>query len=462
MEKITVIGSGLAGCTMAIYLAKQGYSVDIFERRSDIRRLDQDFGRSINLALMQRGLHTFTEIGLLDEVKAISVPMRARAIHQPDGETKIQPFGRNDAEYLHAISRAELNKVLLNAIDELPNVEVHFDKKLVSIDFTTDVLTFEDSNNQQMVEHSVERVIAADGVGSATREAMQQAGLLKFIRTQLAHSYKELVIPKEYGHLYPQETLMSWPRQSFMLLANPNRDGSWTCSLFLDNEGDDSFANLQTEQQLTQFFKKYFPDLLGHLPTLIEDYFEHPLGTLNTVKCEPWFHQDKYLLIGDAAHGIVPFFAQGMNSSLEDCKILNDCITEFKGDWCKIFATFYDLRKPNLDAVAEMSFDNYQEIRDQVNRPNFHLRKQIEWELMSRYTDDYLAKHVMVMFYRHSYRFAQACGRLQDQLFDELFPEVTSLDDIDWTAMDKRIQQYTHDVAQIKEQLKLFENGVRN
>ncbi len=445
--KITIIGGGLAGCTMAIYLAKLGYHVELFDRRSDLRRLDKDFGRSINLALMHRGMHTFTEIGIADRVKAICVPMRARAIHQQNGEITLQAFGRHPDEYINAVSRAELTRILLDTLSEYSNVSLHFDQQLMAIDFATNQLTFKNSETDQLIIHRAERVIAADGVSSAVRKAMQEKNYVNFSQQWLPHSYKELIIPKQFGHYYEQETLLSWPRESFMLLGNPNHDGSWTCTLFMANEGEKSFAQLQTAEAINTFFAEYFPDVQAHMPTLIEDFLQHPLGTLSTVKGSPWYYQDKYLLIGDAAHGIVPFFGQGMNSALEDCKILNDCIMANRDDWQTIFEKFYQSRKPNADAVAELSFDNYLEIRDRVMDPKFHLRKQIEWKMMQRYGEDYLAKHVMIMFYRYPYAVAQACGRLQDQLFNQLLPKINCIDDVMWQEIDAWMETYKNNCS---------------
>ncbi|PIW61044.1 FAD-dependent monooxygenase, partial [Shewanella sp. CG12_big_fil_rev_8_21_14_0_65_47_15] len=291
MKHITIVGGGLAGTLCALFLARRGYEVDVFESRTDVRRSPTDYGRSINLALSCRGITGLNAVNLMDEVSQIIVPMRARAIHDVDGEVKYQPFGRHDEEYINAISRTELNALLLNKAEQFSAIHLHFEKKLLSVDIHNKKLYFE-ARDGSAYEYSYHRLIGADGAASSIRECLKQEGLVQTEREFLSHGYKELSISKSHTAGMAREHLHLWPRDSFMLLGNPNPDDSITGSLFLANEGRDSFAELNTDSRLISFFKREFPDICKAMPNLVKEFFTNPTGHLSTVKCAPWYYRD--------------------------------------------------------------------------------------------------------------------------------------------------------------------------
>lgn len=448
MNKITIVGGGLAGTLCSLYLARRGYTVDLFESRSDIRSSPTDYGRSINLALSCRGLTGLKAMDLMDEVNKIMVPMRARAIHEANGEVHYQPFGRYENEYINAISRTDLSTLLLNKADHTNRIKIHFDMKLHHIDIFNKKILFHTADGGSHY-HSYERLIAADGAPSHIREKLKDEGVVDSTRDFLTHGYKELSISKTHTKDMAREHLHLWPRDSFMLLGNPNPDDSITGSLFLANEGKDSFASLNNEESLTSFFKKEFPDAYTAMPNLINEFFGNPTGHMSTIKCSPWYYKDECLLIGDAAHGVIPFFGQGMNSAFEDCRILDELLEQYKDDWSKVMPAFFEQRKVNTDAVARMSMDNYHEIHSDIRHPEFILRKQIERELMRHYPDHYVSKHVLVMFTNTPYAQAMALGELQVTLLDNICSSVNDVKEINWQEIDKLMIDYDKKLANI-------------
>jgi kynurenine 3-monooxygenase len=441
MKNITVIGAGLAGALCSLYLARRGYTVELFESRSDVRSSPTDYGRSINLALSCRGITGLNAMGLMDEVHKIMVPMRARAIHEASGEVHIQPFGRHKEEYINAISRMELNALLLNKAEEYPTIHMHFDMKLLNLNLHEKKLEFETKEGERL-EFAYTRLIGADGANSLMRSILHEKGIVEASREFLSHGYKELSISKTHTVGMAREHLHLWPRDAFMLLGNPNPDDSITGSLFLANHGKDSFAELKNEEQLIPFFKKQFPDAYAAMPNLVSEFFDNPTGTMSTIKCAPWYYRDECLLIGDAAHGIIPFFGQGMNSAFEDCRILDGLLDQYKDDWSRVMPIFYGQRKMNTDAVAQMSMDNYHEIHSDIRHPTFLLQKQVERELMHRYKDRYVSKHVLVMFTNTPYARAQALGKVQAQLLEKICSTITEVGGLDWQEIDKLMLNY--------------------
>ncbi len=448
MQKITIIGGGLAGTLCSLYLARRGYIVDVFESRTDIRNSPTDYGRSINLALSCRGITGLQAMNLMDEVNKIMVPMRARAIHQINGEVQYQPFGRHQNEHINAISRADLNALLLNKAEQYENIHLHFEMKLHHIDFYNKKLQFQ-TRNGGYVGHSYQRLIGADGAHSYLRDALKEAGLVEATRDFLSHGYKELSISKTHTVGMAREHLHLWPRDSFMLLGNPNPDDSITGSLFLANEGSNSFSFLDNEERLVSFFSKEFPDAYKVMPHLVNEFFENPTGHMSTIKCTPWYYKDECLLIGDAAHGVIPFFGQGMNSAFEDCRILDELLNQFKDDWSKVMPVFYGQRKINTDAVAKMSMDNYYEIHSDIRSPKFLLQKQIERELMHRYPERYVSKHVLVMFTNTPYACAMAVGELQATFLNEICHSINDISEVNWQEVDKLMMNYDKKLANI-------------
>lgn len=441
MDSITVIGSGLAGTLMALFLARRGYEVQVFESRPDMRKNAVDNGRSINLALSCRGLSALKAIDLLGVVDKIRVPMRARAIHDLNGEMHYQAFGRHEEEYINSISRSALNALLLDQAEQNPRIHLHFNSKLLDLDMHRKLLRFETGGGNEWI-YPYERLIAADGVGSGVREALQQEGILQAERVFLPHSYKELSISKMHTADMAREHLHLWPRDDFMLLGNPNPDDSITGSLFLPNEGPESFAALNNEENLNAFFKKVFPDAYPLMPELQGEFFGNHTGSLSTINCSTWYYKDSCLLIGDAAHGIVPFFGQGMNAAFEDCRILDALLDKYQDDWQQVMPAFFHERKKNTDAVAELSMENYREIQSDVRNQKFMLKKLIEHELMIRYPETYVSMHVQVMFTNTAYATARTHGILQNAFLDEICESVNRVDAIDWKKIDVMMKIY--------------------
>ncbi|BCA95960.1 kynurenine 3-monooxygenase [Legionella antarctica] len=451
MKKITIIGSGLAGTLCSLYLARRGYLVDLFESRADIRKSPTDYGRSINLALSCRGITGLKAMNLMDEVNKIMVPMRARAIHESNAEVHYQPFGRHENEYINAISRTELNALLLDKAEQSRNIQLHFDMKLQHVDIDKKKLQFQTRDGQH-VECLYERLIGADGASSHIRDVLKNKGIVVFTRDYLSHGYKELSISKTHAKGMAKEHLHLWPRDSFLLLGNPNPDDSITGSLFLANQGKDSFASLDNEEQLVTFFQREFPDAYRAMPNLVSEFFENPTGNMSTIKCSPWHYRDECLLIGDAAHGVIPFFGQGMNSAFEDCRILDELLERHKDDWSIVMPVFYEQRKLNTDAVAKMSMDNYHEIHSDIRNSNFILRKQVEHELMVRYSQQYVSKHVLVMFTNTPYAQAMLQGELQENLLDHICYSIDHIKEVNWQEVDKLMNDYDKKLANIFEQ----------
>ena len=447
MRHVAIAGAGLAGTLLAIRLAQRGHSVDLYERRADPRAARVDFGRSINLALSARGSHALSEVGLLDEVLANSVPMRARAIHPVSGDVAYQPFGRNASEYLAAIERHTLNALLLNAAEKYERISLHFGLRLLDADLAKMTLTLEDSSSRATQQRSCESLIGTDGTFSSARKILVDKGMASFTLAELAYGYKELPITEEQARDMRLECLHIWPRRSFLMIANPNPDRSFSCTLFMPHDGDDvSFARMKTPDDVERLFSEQFPDALRRMPTLKDDFFSRPTGVLPTVRGGPWAVGGQMLLLGDAAHALVPFFAQGMNSAFEDCTVLMDCLDRCGDHWDEAFAMFSSARKKDTDAIADMAMQNYREIQDYIADARFLVRKRIEFELMRRYPDLYTSMHVLVMFTRAPYALAKACGALQATLLDEICEGVADIEQLHWPDVEVRLAKYADDV----------------
>lgn len=445
---MTIIGSGLAGTLLALYMAKRGYAVEIFESRPDIRKDKNDKGRSINLALSCRGIAGLTGINLMPEVDKIMVPMRARAIHLQDGQIEYQAFGRHKDEYINAILRSELNRLLLDQAEKMPEIQLHFETKLVGVDVHSKTLNLADKTGARLSK-VYELLIAADGAASNVRETLAKEQLIEASRQYLPHGYKELSIAKTHTRHFKTEHLHLWPRDFYMLLGNPNYDQSITGTLFLPNKGKNSFEELDNEESIRFFFKEKFADAFEAMPDLTNEFLKHPTGNLSTIKCSPWYFEDHCLLIGDAAHGVVPFFGQGMNSAFEDCRILNELLDQYDDNWKRVMPAFFKARKANTDAVAAMSKDNYHEIQSDIRDPKFNLKKQIEQELMHRYPERYISKHVLVMFTNTPYAQAKACGELQNELLNKICSNMRSIYDVNWNEIDGLMKIYDKNLAKL-------------
>lgn len=447
-HKITIIGGGLAGSLLAVYLAKRGYKVDIYERRPDMRRYGISGGKSINLALSERGIHALKEVGLYDEIKKIAIPMYGRMIHSEDGKTMLLPYGKDLSQYINSVSRAELNKKLMDLAEQYHSVKFHFNMVCSGVDFNNREIFFgEHPGGETTVNYEI--LIATDGATSPVRMEMQKIPRFNFSQEYENYGYKELTIPPdEHGkHRMEVNALHIWPRGSFMLIALPNTDGSFTCTLFLAFDrafgGENSFEALSDEMNLRNFFMKNFPDALKLMPELSREFFENPTGTLMTIKCYPWATGSNTVLLGDSAHAMVPFFGQGMNAAFEDCTVLNECLGRHEGNWYRIFDEYQILRKENTDAIAEMARENFIEMRDLVAQPRFQLKKKIEAELYRKYPERFIPKYSMVTFMRIPYSEALKRGKIQETILDQLSENISSPDDINWDKVSELLSPLT-------------------
>jgi kynurenine 3-monooxygenase len=423
---ITVFGAGLAGTLCAIRFARMGYTVELFERRADPRVAGAAGGRSINLALSTRGIEALREVGLADEVLANGILMRGRAIHPVEGDLAFQPYSADEKKGIHSISRAGLNATLLNAAEKEPNLRVTFNARCAGVDFDTMHATIEDTRpGSGGVRHTkpCEVIIGGDGAFSAVRASMMKRDRFDYHQFYQTHGYKELEIPpaeNESGvfgkfRINPN-ALHIWPRRSYMMIALPNSDGSFTCTLFAPFEGEHGFDRVRTREDVRRYFEKRFPDAVPLMPTLLEDFERNPTSSLVTVRCFPWTVGGRAALIGDAAHAVVPFYGQGMNASFEDVRVLGECVERSGHDLEAAFAEYQRLRKPAGDAISQLALDNFIEMRDKVGSPAFRRRKQAEHWLARTFPKWYTPLYEMVTFSNIPYHEAVRRARLQDRV----------------------------------------------
>jgi kynurenine 3-monooxygenase len=410
-RRFTIVGFGLAGTLMACYLGRAGHRVDVYEKCPDPRRGEPERGRSINLALSVRGIHALQEVGLAEEVLKASVLMRGRTIHARDGRLTFQPYGKDDSEALHSVSRSGLNLLLVQAAARHESVRQFFEHRCTGYDPRDGVLEF--ANGTKV---AAEVVIAADGVYSAVRSQLQRQERFNYQQDYLSHGYKELTIPPRPGGLLERNALHIWPRGSFMMIALPNADGSFTCTLFWPFEGPNSFAALTIEKEVVAYFKDQFPDAVPLIPSLGRDFLHNPTGSLVTIRCQPWHAGGRAVLLGDAAHAVVPFLGQGMNAAFEDCSVLNQCLAEEAADLARAFAAYEALRKENLDTLADLCVENFYEMRDRVGSRWFVLRKKLEVGLHTLFPRWYLPLYTMIEFTRVPYAAALRRARRQDRI----------------------------------------------
>jgi kynurenine 3-monooxygenase len=422
-KQIDVMGSGLIGSLVSIYLAKRGHEVNLFERRVDMRKNRISAGRSINLALSDRGFRGLAGAGLQDAIREISIPMYGRQIHHMDGSQSFQPYGK-EGQAIYSVSRGGINMRLMELADQYPNIKIHFEHRCVEVDPKSAKAKVLNEASGEVLERTPDIVIGADGAFSPVRNSLQtKTDRFDYSQTYIEHGYKELVItPDADGGFQMEKTALHiWPRKSFMLIALPNLDGSFTCTLFLPFEGEVSFAKLNTDQEITAFMQEYFADALPMMPSYLEDWHANPTSSLSIVRCNPWNYKDKVCLIGDAAHAIVPFYGQGMNCGFEDCVVLDELLETLGDDnWIEVFNNFSRLRKPNGDAVAQLALDNFIEMRDKTGDPKFLLRKQIESRI-SKENPSFLSLYAQVTFSPHiSYAQAYQAGQRHDHYLNEL------------------------------------------
>jgi len=405
---VNIVGAGLAGSLLAVLLAKRGFNVTVYERRADPRIGPADSGRSINLALAARGIRGLELAGLLGRVMPITIPMRGRMVHEHDGTAQLQMYGVRPEEVIHSVSRATLNRVLIEEAAALPNVSFHFGQLCLGLAHDRDVLEFRDEVDGRIHHCAAQATIATDGGGSAVRDSLVAREVASVREEPLEHDYKELTIPGRDGkHVMDPNALHIWPRGGFMLIALPNLDGTFTATLFLARVGANSFEQLRDARDVDAFFAREFPSARALIPGLTREWFEHPQGSLGTVYTRGWHLDGNVLLLGDAAHAIVPFHGQGMNCAFEDCAELMRMMDEHH-TWAGLFEAFEQERRPNTDAIARMALENYLEMREAVLDPEYRKRKK-QAEELEKQDPGFIPRYSKVMFHPEI-RYVEALG----------------------------------------------------
>ncbi len=422
---VVVVGAGLVGSILAIFLRQQGYSVRVFEKRPDMRKHNLGGGRSINLIATSRGLHALEQVGLKDEVLALTSPVYGRMMHNEQGHQIYQSYSKDNTDCNYSVPRGELNQTLMTFAEQA-GATLAFEQELVEADFASGTLTFTHETVQ------AQRIFATDGAGSAIRRVLAEQGHVTEHTDFLAYGYKELEIPAGENGDYriDKDALHIWPRGDHMLMALPNLDGSFTVTLYLANEGPLSFASLSDKEKVEEYFSVYYPDAIPLMPSLYDDFFANPTGLLGTVWCDPWYFSDRVVLLGDAAHGIVPFFGQGMNAGFEDCTVLHDLFPQHN-NFGALFEAYHAIQKPNGDAIARMALDNFVEMRDKVGDRYFLLQKEVEGILGRTFPQSYLSKYSMVTHSLIPYSIAEQAGVIQQEILDELCANLTLAENVD-------------------------------
>ncbi len=448
-NNILIIGAGLCGSLLALRMAQRGFQVTLVEKRPDLRKVTQDAGRSINLALSDRGLRALRLAGVEEAAKKLCIPMTGRMIHEKSGNTFLSPYSGRVDEYINSVSRPGLNMLLLDEAEKMPNVKIIFNQTCTEVDFETPSATFEEFGSGKKSTYSAEVIFGTDGAGSVVRANMvhDKSFLLNISQQWLGHGYKELEIPaaENGGYRTYKNALHIWPRGEDMLIALPNLDGSFTVTLFLPYENSDyCFENLTTPEMVSEYFKKEFPDVLDLIPNLTEEFFNNPVGAMGTVKCDPWHRFGKTLLMGDAAHAMVPFYGQGMNASFEDVVVFDALIENYfpsptsppiRGGWEGLFNEYESIRKKDADAIGELAVDNFDEMKAHTGMELFQRKRKLETAFETEFPQDYYSKYSLVTFREDlSYSEAKRIGRAQDKailglLHTEKLPENMPLKD---------------------------------
>jgi len=452
VRRITVIGAGLAGTLQAVMLAQRGYRVDLFERFPDARKQSIPAGRSINLALAERGRHALRKIAMLDTVDEFTIPMRGRMLHDLQGQQVLQRYGKDETELIYSTHRCQLNQCLLDAAQATGRIKIYFNHQLTGIDFDQKMALFEDPLTRLQHHHSFNVLIGADGGGSQVRKAMIDGANLGLREEILDHGYRELTIPPDANGDFQLDpnALHIWPRGGFMMIALANPDSSFTVTLFLAKQGDPGFDDLLDWPAQRDFIRQQFPDAYPLLSRLQLDFEENPVGFLGTIHCDRWQINGKVLLIGDAAHAIVPFHGQGMNAAFEDCTVLMNMLDQAPADmsWKELFEDFETQRRPDTRAISEMTLENYSIMRESVRDPKFLLGKKLEHELERRHPDRFIARYSMVMFHRIPYSTVQQRGSIQAGLLDELLTDADTLEKIDFRHAARLIDKSLEPLSQ--------------
>ncbi|MEW6981903.1 FAD-dependent oxidoreductase [Colwelliaceae bacterium 6471] len=445
-KTITLAGGGLVGSLLSLILARKGYQVEVFESRPDMRKEDISAGRSINLALANRGIKPLDDLGLMPKINEMLIPMRGRMVHIEGEQDNFQAYGQQADDVIYSISRGQLNSFLMTEAENTGLVNFHFNHKITHVDFENNQFTLE--HNRQSSVHGFEHLIGTDGANSQVRKAILDQGFTENSEQPLDHSYKELCIPADSNdkHKIDKNALHIWPRGEFMLIALPNLDGSFTVTLFMPNQGETSFESITNQAQINQFFEHYFADVKPLLDPLSETFLANPTGKLATIKCAPWSFKDKALIIGDAAHAVVPFHGQGMNCGFEDCDIIATLLPKNEDsdafDWQMFFSQVDQHRKVNADAIADMALENYIEMRDSVRKPQFLLQKQLAFQIQQWFPKRFIPRYAMVMFEHIPYSQAFAIGEKHRQLLNELTQSVKDVSQLHQQEAERLLDKY--------------------
>jgi len=419
-RKITIAGAGLVGSLCALYMQKRGFQVSLYERRNDLRLAEIAAGKSINLALSERGWTALKKVNAAKNVEKIAIPMYKRIMHDVHGQLSEQAYGNPD-QAIYSVSRSKLNLVLMEMAENL-GVEIHCNQRCLDVDFETATTTFEHTNSNKKTTVDSDLLIGADGAFSAVRNQMVKRNRQQYSQQYIEHGYKELLIPANDNgtHKLEKNALHIWPRGNFMLIALPNLDGSYTCTLFAPYEGKESFEKLNTHKDVQEYFEKTFPDLVPLIPDLCEQFFANPTSSMAIMRTYPWHVDDKTILIGDAAHATVPFYGQGMNAGFEDCRILDELLDKHNNNFETCFEEYSRVRKPNGDGVQDLSMHNFVVMRDKTAQTKFLLQKKIEQKFTQRYPEKWTPLYSMVSFTNISYADAWHIGMKQEKLMQSI------------------------------------------
>jgi len=440
---VTIVGAGPAGALLAILLAQRNYRVTVLERLPDLRHSAATTGRSINLALADRGIHALRCAGVLDDFEPLLIPMRGRMLHDPAGHQSLLHYGSQPHEVIYSISRNSLNAALLNHAERTYNVELRFRQTCISVDAAQNALCMQDIPTGRLYALPLQHVIGADGAGSVLRRFLVEVAAAGCNEDMLSHGYKEITLPAgdRGAHQLNANALHVWPRGEFMLIALPNLDGSFTATLFLPHDGPVSFSALASVAAVEDFFRCHFADACALVPDLGKQFLARPTGSMGTVRCDRWTLEDKLILIGDAAHAVVPFHGQGMNCAFEDCVELA-ALLDSQPDWQLAGTAFQNSRKANTDAIADMALENYIEMRDTVRQPKFQLQKELSLELEKRFPTRFIPRYSMVMFHHEiPYSVAYARGKVQDRMLSQLTTNASELSDVDFRRAEASVLQ---------------------
>ena len=453
-DNILIIGAGLCGSLLALRLAQRGYKVEVYESRPDLRTTNISAGRSINLSLSDRGFKALRLCGVEEKAREICIPMYGRLMHDKEGNTFASNYSGRENEYINSISRGDLNGILLTEAEKHENVNIYFNSKCTSVDIENTIVHFKNNTTKEEFSIDADVIFGADGAGSVLRKSyyLERKFLFSYSQNYLSHGYKELEIPSDKNgkHQISDGHLHIWPRGEYMLIALPNMDGSFTVTLFLSyDEGEYNFKNLTSEEKITTFFEKQFPDALKLIPSIKDEFFNNPTGPLGTIKCSPWMYKNKTILIGDAAHAIVPFYGQGMNASFEDVTVFDEILNQDLGSWEAVFKQYQNSRKEDVDAIADLAIDNFHEMKDHVANPLFKEKRKLEMELEKTFPNEYFSKYSMVTFNEDiPYAEAMKKGRAQDKALLNMVADNDLENNLDLKSVLKKVQEETNQILQ--------------